>query len=66
MVSVIENIITNKNPGTDRFIGELYQILKDLPILLKLFQKLKDKLILCGRHHPDTKKTQGHHRKRKL
>ena len=47
--TVIRNLLTNKSPGADVFIGESYQIFREdlTPILLKLFQKIaeEDKLI---------------------
>ena len=41
--TVIRNLPTNKNPGSDHFTAEFYQKLRELtPILLKLFQKIAE------------------------
>ena len=43
--TVIKNLPTNKNPGSDDLTGEFYQKFREelTPILLKLFQKIADK-----------------------
>ena len=42
--TVIRNLLTNKSPGPDVFIGESYQIFREglTPILLNLFQKIAE------------------------
>ena len=42
---VIKNLLKNKTPGPDGFIGGYYQTFKEelTPIFLKLFQKLQRK-----------------------
>ena len=43
--SIIKNLPTKKTPESNDFTGELYQIFKEelVPILLKLFPKIKEK-----------------------
>ena len=42
--TVIKNLPTNKSPGSEGFIGEFYQKLREelTPILLKLFQRITE------------------------
>ena len=47
--SVIKNPPKNKDSGSDDIPGEFYQTFKDLiPILLKLFQKIKEEVLLSN------------------
>lgn len=40
--SVIKVFPTKKRPGSDDFLGELYQRFKKMQILLKLFQNIEE------------------------
>ena len=41
--SVIQNLSKNKNPRPDSFTGKFYPTFKQIPILLKLIQKIEEK-----------------------
>ena len=68
-----EKLPTNKSPGPYAFTGELYWTYKEelILILLKLFQKTKEKKTLSNNslqsyYHCETKISPKHHQKRKL
>ena len=64
---VNKNLSTQKSLGPHGFIGELYQTVKKVSILHKLFKKIEEEGIfsnLRGQYHPDTKTRQRQHTKK--
>ena len=50
-----------KIPEPDGFTGEFYQI---IPVLHKLFEKIKEGLIVWDQYYPSNRARQRHHKKR--
>ena len=68
--SIIKGTPNKQAPGPGGSTDEFHWTLQEelIPILLKLFQKIEEEseIIPQGQHHPDTKTSQRHHKKRKL